>query len=68
MRLERKLNTKVSFEVDDVVNIIDGPLMGQTAKITAVDAANHKITVVVNMFGRNNKVELHTSQIKALEK
>lgn len=68
MRLERKLNTKVSFEVDDVVTIIDGPLMGQTAKITAVDAANHKLTVVVNMFGRSNKVELHTSQVKAIEK
>jgi len=67
MRLERKLNAKVSFEVDDVVTIIDGPLMGQTAKITNVDAANHKITVIVNMFGRSNKVELHTSQIKALE-
>lgn len=67
MRSERKLNAKVSFEVDDVVTIIDGPLMGQTAKITNVDAANHKITVIVNMFGRSNKVELHTSQIKALE-
>ncbi len=67
MRLERKINAKVSFEVDDVVTIIDGPLMGQTAKITNVDAANHKITVMVNMFGRSNKVELHTSQIKALE-
>ena len=68
MRLERKINAKVAFEVDDVVTIVDGPLMGQTAKITSVDAANHKITVEVNMFGRSNKVELHTSQIKALEK
>jgi transcriptional antiterminator NusG len=67
MRLERKVNAKVAFEVDDVVTIMDGPLMGQTAKITNVDAANHKITVVVNMFGRSNKVELHTSQVKALE-
>ncbi len=65
MKLERKLNTKVAFEVDDVVQIIDGPLMGQTARITEVDAANHKVTVVVDMFGRTNKVELHTSQIKA---
>ena len=50
------------------MNIIDGPLMGQTAKIVAIDAANHKLTVVVNMFGRSNKVDLHTSQVKALEK
>ena len=68
MKLERKLNTKVAFEVDDVVQIVDGPLLGQTAKITDVDAANHKVTVQVDMFGRTNKVELHTSQIKALEK
>ncbi len=65
MKLERKLNTKVAFAVDDVVQIIDGPLMGQTARITDVDAPNHKVTVMVDMFGRTNKVELHTSQIKA---
>lgn len=65
MKLERKLNAKIAFEKDDVVQIIDGPLMGQTAKITDIDAANHKVTVVVDMFGRSNKVELHTSQIKA---
>lgn len=65
MKLERKLNAKIAFEKDDVVQIIDGPLMGQTAKITDIDAANHKVTVVVSMFGRSNKVELHTSQIKA---
>ena len=65
MKLERKLNTKISFEVDDVVQIIDGPLMGQTARITETDPANHQVTVIVDMFGRSNKVTLHTSQVKA---
>lgn len=68
MKLERRLNAKVAFEVDDVVQVIEGPLAGQTAKITEVDPANHQVTVVVNMFGRNNKVTLHTSQVKAIEK
>ena len=64
MKLERKLNYNVKLEVKDTVHVIDGPLAGQTAVITAVDAASGKITASVNMFGRPTSVELHTSQIK----
>jgi transcriptional antiterminator NusG len=66
MKLERKINTNLKLDRDDTVQVIDGPLAGQTARVTDVDAESNKVTVVVTMFGRNNKVDLHTSQVKKI--
>ncbi|MCL2756382.1 MAG: transcription termination/antitermination protein NusG [Firmicutes bacterium] len=67
MKLERKANViSVDIEVDDTVQVIDGPLGGQTAVVTTVDVANKKCTVTVNMFGRPTTVELAFSQVKKI--
>jgi transcriptional antiterminator NusG len=66
MKLERKTAVNLKLEKDDTVQIIDGPLLGQTARVIEADAKNSKCTVMVTMFGRNNKVDLHTSQIKKI--
>ena len=69
MKLERKVNTinaSTEIAVGDAVHVIDGPLAGQTAIITAVDAITQKCTASVEMFGRPTSVELHTTQIKKI--
>jgi transcriptional antiterminator NusG len=66
MKLEKKINVTAKIEKDDTVQVIDGPIAGQTAKVTAVDAATSKITVTVTMFGRSNKIDLHLSQVKKI--
>jgi len=66
MKLERRVNASVKLEVKDTIQIIDGPLAGQTAVVTAVDAAANKCTATVSMFGRPTSVELYTTQIKKL--
>jgi len=66
MKLERRVNASVKLEVKDTIQIIDGPLAGQTAVVTAVDAATNKCTATVSMFGRPTSVELYTTQIKKL--
>jgi transcriptional antiterminator NusG len=66
MKLERRPNLNVKLEVKDSVQVIDGPLAGQSATITAVDAAAGKCTASVNMFGRPTSVELYLSQIKKI--
>lgn len=66
MKLERKPNLNVKLEVKDTIQIIDGPLAGQTATVTSVDSANSKCTASVSMFGRPTSVELHLSQIKKI--
>lgn len=66
MKLERKPNHQVKLDVRDTIHIIDGPLAGQTAVVTAVDPINGKCTATVSMFGRPTSVELYTTQIKKL--
>ena len=66
MKLERRVNASVKLEVKDTIQIIDGPLAGQTAVVTAVDAAANKCTASVTMFGRLQTVELYTTQIKKI--
>jgi len=65
MKLEKKANLiNTSIEVGDVVQVIDGPLGGQTATVTSVDVHNKKCTVTVGMFGRPTTVELAFTQVK----
>jgi len=66
MKLERRLNVNVKLEVKDTVQIIDGPLAGQTAVVTTVNSAASKCTATVNMFGRPTSVELYLNQVKKL--
>jgi len=66
MKLERRVNASVKLEVKDTIQIIDGPLAGQTAVVTAVDHAANKCTASVTMFGRLQSVELYTNQIKKM--
>ncbi|MCL2846569.1 MAG: transcription termination/antitermination protein NusG [Firmicutes bacterium] len=67
MKLERKanlVNTKISE--GDLIQVVDGPLAGQTGTVISVDAASKKCTVSVTMFSKPTQVELAFSQIKAL--
>jgi len=50
----------------EVVEIVDGPLMGNAATIISVDASNEKCQVNVNLFGRETKADISYSQIKKI--
>ena len=64
-RLE-KIKVETDLEVGDDVEIIEGALDKMTGKVTVVDTENQKVTVVVEMFGRENNVELDFSQVRKL--
>ena len=67
MKLEKKLTIAPSnIEVGSLVQIIDGPLTGQTAKVLSVETAAEKLTVSVSMFGRPTNVDLTFAQVKQL--
>ena len=66
MKLERKVNINVELNEGDTIQVIDGPLAGQTAQIISVDVATKKCMVTVNMFGRPTNVELAFSQVKKI--
>ena len=58
----------VDFEVEigEVVNIIDGPFNNQSGEIKGIDEERYKLTVLVEMFGRETPVEVEFDQIEKL--
>ncbi len=55
---------KIDVNMNDMVQIVDGPFKGFEGKVNAVDETRGKIKVFVNMFGRETPVELDALQVK----
>lgn len=65
MRLE-KGKAETSAEVGDSVEILDGPFNGQVGVVHNVDINNQKVTVMLEMFGRDTPIEVSFSEIRKL--
>ena len=55
---------EINVKVGDLVEIIDGSLASFVGSVKAVDEANQRLTVLVEMFGRESEVELGFNQVK----
>ena len=62
MKLE-KIKVETDIAVGDSVEIIEGPLDKMVGKVASVNPENNQLTVTVEMFGRENKVELTFEQV-----
>jgi transcriptional antiterminator NusG len=65
MRLE-KVNVEVKLEIGDKIEVIDGPLMGTVGDVIKVDAANNRVKVNVEMFGRETPIDLDFTQVRKI--
>lgn len=66
-RLE-KIKVETDLEVGDQVEIIEGALDKMIGNVVSVDTENQKVVVVVEMFGRENNVELEFGQVHKIQK
>lgn len=66
MRLE-KIKVETDIAVGDKVEIIEGPLDKMIGDVVAVNAEGGLVTVKVEMFGRENNVELTFEQIHKIK-
>ena len=66
MRLE-KIKVETDIEVGDKVEIIEGPLDKMVGSVVAVNADAGVLTVSVEMFGRENNVELSFEQVHKIQ-
>ncbi len=48
------------------MRIKEGPFANFTGKIEAIDPDKHKVKLLVDMFGRETRVELEFSQIEKI--
>ena len=65
MGMEEK-RVEVDFELGESVQIKEGPFATYTGIIEELDTDKAKVKVLVNMFGRDTKVELHFTQVEKL--
>ena len=57
---------KVSFQVGQMVRIVDGPFADFNGQVDAIDPAKGKVRVLVSFFGRETPVELDLLQVERL--
>ena len=54
------------LQIDEIVNIVDGPFKGFEGSVSEIDPVKGKIKVLVSMFGRDTSVELDVLQVKKI--
>jgi transcriptional antiterminator NusG len=59
-----KITVNIDINVDDIIEILDGPLASFVGKVSEVDKDNLKLKAVVEMFGRDSIVELNFNQVR----
>jgi transcription termination/antitermination protein NusG len=52
------------FAVDETVKVVDGPFSGFSGVIDEVNAGQHKLKVMVKIFGRKTPLELGFNQVE----
>jgi len=57
---------EMDFELGETVTIKEGPFASYTGTIEELDVDKTKLKVLVNMFGRDTKVELDFTQVEKL--
>jgi transcriptional antiterminator NusG len=60
----RNEDALVPWNVNDAVKVTDGPFNGFNGIIEEVDAAKHKLKVMVKIFGRKTPLELSFNQVE----
>ncbi len=64
--VEKKVRPRLDFEVGEQVRVITGPFADFNGVISDIDIARSKLTVLVNIFGRETPVELELGQVAKL--
>jgi transcriptional antiterminator NusG len=63
---EKKVRPRLEFEEGEQVRVIAGPFADFNGAIDEIDVARSKLTVLVNIFGRETPVELDLAQVAKL--
>jgi transcriptional antiterminator NusG len=64
--VEKKVRPRLEFEEGVQVRVITGPFADFNGAISDIDVARSKLTVLVNIFGRETPVELELGQVAKL--
>ena len=57
----------IDYDVDDNVQVVNGPLEGFVGTVQEINKEKQKVKVLVSMFGRETPVELEFSQLQKVD-
>ena len=57
----------VDYDVNDSVQILNGPFKDSIGTVKEINKEKHKVKVLISMFGRETPVELEFSQIQKVD-
>lgn len=57
----------VDYDVNDSVQILNGPFKDSVGTVQEINKEKHKVKVLISMFGRETPVELEFSQIQKVD-
>ena len=57
----------VDYEVNEQVQVMNGPFEGFVGTVQEINTEKHKVKVLVSMFGRETPVELEFSQVQKVK-
>ena len=58
---------ELKVKMGDEVSVKSGPMEGFTGKVISVDPEKHRVSVAVDMFGRETPAEFDASQVEKIE-
>ena len=61
------VSINVDYEIDEQVQVMNGPFEGFTGTVKEINKEKHKVKVLVSMFGRETPVELEFSQVQKIK-
>ena len=61
------VSINVDYDIDEQVQVMNGPFEGFTGTVKEINKEKHKVKVLVSMFGRETPVELEFSQVQKIK-
>lgn len=63
---ETQVKTAIPFKIGEQVRVKEGNFLNFEGEVSAIDEANGRVTVMINIFGRSTPVELEHWQIESV--
>jgi transcriptional antiterminator NusG len=65
-KIEDRPKPKLEYEVGEVVSVVGGAFSGYSGPVNAIDQDKQRVTVLLDLFGRETPVELTFDQVTKL--
>jgi len=65
-KIEDRPKPKLEYEVGEVVSVVGGAFSGYSGPVNAIDQDKQRVTVLLDLFGRETPVELTFEQVTKL--